>query len=106
MKRTTVLHLIIAAAAFGMTAPAFADAALAAKYSCTACHSPDKKMLGPAYKDVAAKYQNDAEAPARLAGKVKQGSSGVWGPVPMPPNAGVPDDDVKKLVAWVLAGAK
>lgn len=106
MKKRMALRFIMAAAALGITAPAFADAALAGKYSCTACHSPDKKMLGPAYKDVAAKYQGDAAAPAKLAEKVKKGSSGVWGPVPMPPNANVPDDDVKKLVAWVLAGAK
>jgi cytochrome c len=63
-------------------------------------------MVGPAYKDVAAKYKGDAAAAAKLAEKVKKGGSGVWGPVPMPPNAAVPDGDVKALVDWVLAGAK
>ena len=73
------------------------------KSGCTACHSVDKKLVGPAYKDVAAKYKSDAGAEAKLAEKVKKGGSGVWGPVPMPPNAAVKDDDIKKMVAYVLA---
>jgi cytochrome c551/c552 len=59
-------------------------------------------MVGPAYKDVASKYKGQADAPAKLAEKVKKGGSGVWGAVPMPPNPAVPDDDIKKLVVWVL----
>ena len=86
--------------------PAHADEALAKAKGCTACHSVDKKLVGPAYKDVAAKYKGDASAAAKLAEKVKKGGSGVWGPVPMPPNANVPDADVKALVDWILAGAK
>jgi len=84
--------------------PAFsADAsALAAKYNCQACHAADKKILGPSYKEVAAKYAGDAGAPAKLAKKVKNGGSGVWGQIPMPPN-NVPDADLKALVAWILA---
>lgn len=105
MTKSLMLHLAFATAALGVTAPAFADATLAGKYSCTACHSPDKKMLGPAYKDVAAKYKGDATAPAKLAEKIKVGGAGVWGPIPMPPNASVPDADMKVLVDWVLAGA-
>jgi cytochrome c len=82
--------------------PAFADEALAKKHNCMACHTVDKKLVGPAYKDVAAKYKGQNVA-AKLEEKVKKGGSGVWGPVPMPPNAAVPDADVKKLVAWVLS---
>jgi len=81
---------------------ALADEALAKKHNCTACHSVDKKMVGPAYQDVAKKYKGQADAPAKLAEKVKKGGSGVWGAVPMPPNAAVPDGDIKTLVAWVL----
>ena len=95
-----------ALAALGLVAvasPALADEALAKKYACTACHAIDKKLVGPAYKDVAAKYKGDAKAEAKLAEKVKKGGSGVWGPVPMPPNAAVPDADIKTMVAYVLS---
>ncbi len=84
-------------------APAMADEALAGKYGCLACHKVDMKIVGPAYKDVAAKYKGDAGAPARLAAKVKSGGSGVWGPIPMPPQAAVPDADLEKLIAWVMS---
>ena len=77
--------------------------ALLQNSGCTACHSDDKKLVGPAYKDVAAKYKGDAAAAGKLAEKVKKGGSGVWGPVPMPPNANVKDDDIKTMVAYVLA---
>ena len=103
MKRNIVLKLALAAAAAGIAAPAMANADLAKKYNCTACHAADKKMVGPAYKDVAAKYKGQADAVAKLSDKVKKGGSGVWGPVPMPPNAAVPDADIKALVEWVLA---
>lgn len=73
------------------------------KDGCTACHAVDKKIVGPAYKDVAAKYRNDPKAAAYLEQKVKKGGSGVWGPVPMPPNTQVPDGDIKTIVAWVLS---
>ncbi|HYX67433.1 MAG TPA: c-type cytochrome [Burkholderiales bacterium] len=81
--------------------PVFADEALAKKHNCTSCHAIDKKLIGPAYKDVAAKYKGQNVA-AKLEEKVKMGGSGVWGPIPMPPNAAVPDADIKKLVDWVL----
>lgn len=93
-------------AALGLVAvasPALADEALAKKYACTACHAIDKKLVGPSYKDVAAKYKGDAKAEEKLAVKVKKGGSGVFGPVPMPPNPNVPDADVAKLVKWVLS---
>jgi cytochrome c len=75
---------------------------LLTKYNCQACHAPDKKLVGPAYKEVAAKYAGDSAAPAKLAQKIKNGGSGAWGQIPMPPN-NVPDADLKTLVEWILA---
>lgn len=95
-----VLVLALVGAAFAL--PAHADDALAKKHNCFACHQPDKKVVGPAYKDVAKKYKGQANAAAQLEQKVKKGSQGVWGPVPMPPNPAVPDGDIKKLVDWIL----
>jgi len=89
------------AAAALLALPAQADEAMAKKYNCFACHQVDKKVVGPAYKDIAKKYKGQDVA-AKLAEKVKKGGSGVWGPVPMPPNPQVPDADVKKLVDWIL----
>ncbi len=98
-----IAALGLALAAGWTVAPAaLADEALAKKHNCTACHAVDKKLVGPAYKDVAKKYKGQADAAAKLAEKVKKGGSGVWGAVPMPPNAAVPDGDIKTLVAWVL----
>ena len=105
MMKSLTIRLALAAAALGVATPTFANLELAKKYGCTACHSTDKKGVGPAYKEVAAKYKGDASAPAKLADKVKNGGSGVWGQIPMPPNANVPDADIKALVDWVLAGA-
>jgi cytochrome c len=99
------MKIVIAAAAAAvvvLAAPARADEALAKKYNCLACHQVDKKVVGPAYKDVAKKFKGQKGAAEMLAEKVKKGSSGVWGPVPMPPNAAVPDADIKKLVDWIL----
>jgi cytochrome c len=78
--------------------------ALAQKSGCLACHSIDKKVLGPSYKDVAAKYKGDKTAEAKLIAKVKAGGSGVWGPIPMPANSPqVKDADIKTIVQWVLS---
>jgi cytochrome c len=91
------------AAACALAAPlAHADEALLKKHNCIACHTVDKKGVGPAYKDIAAKYRGQNVA-AKLEEKVKKGGQGVWGAVPMPPNAAVPDADIKKMVAWILA---
>jgi cytochrome c len=89
-------------------APAFAEsmADLAKAKNCLACHAVDKKVVGPAYQDVAKKYAGQKDAAAKLAEKVVKGGSGVWGTVPMPPNPAVTPDEAKKLVEWVLAGAK
>jgi cytochrome c len=94
-----VLALALAGAAFAV--PAQADEALAKKHNCLACHTVDKKLVGPSYKEIAKKYKGQNVA-ATLETKVKKGGQGVWGPVPMPPNAAVPDGDIKKLVDWVL----
>ena len=79
-------------------------APLAKKSGCFNCHAVDKKIVGPAYKDVAKKYKGDADAVAKLSKKVADGGSGVWGAVPMPPNKSkVSEADIKTLVEWVLA---
>jgi len=91
----------LAVAAVAVALPARADEALAKKHNCLACHTVDKKLVGPAYKEIAKKYKGQNVA-AKLEQKVKKGGQGVWGPVPMPPNAAVPDADIKKLVDWVL----
>jgi len=103
--------LLTIAAAGSMLVAAQANAvdaaaaqALAQKSGCLACHSVEKKILGPAYKDVAAKYKGDKTAEAKLVAKVKAGGSGVWGPMPMPANSPqVKDADIKTVVEWVLS---
>jgi len=92
-----------AAAKSGAPLDMAAGTALMQKDGCAACHAVDKKIVGPAYQDVAAKYKGDKDAPAKLAQKIKAGGAGVWGQVPMPPNAAVPDEDVKALVGWILS---
>jgi len=76
---------------------------LAKKKGCLACHSVDKKIVGPAFKDVAAKYENNPENVKMLIEKVKNGGSGNWGQIPMPPRPGLSDEDAKALVDWVLS---
>ncbi|PUE48873.1 cytochrome C' [Limnohabitans sp. 2KL-1] len=83
--------------------PAMADQALATSKNCMACHSVDKKLVGPGFKDVAAKYKGDKTAADKLASKIIKGGSGVWGAVPMPANPQVSEADAKKLAAWVLS---
>ncbi|NDU92713.1 MAG: c-type cytochrome [Ferrovum sp.] len=80
-----------------------AGLALAKKSGCLACHAVDKKVLGPSYKDVAAKYKGQADAETKLVAKVKNGGGGVWGPMPMPANTKVSDADLHTLVQWVLS---
>ena len=99
MKRA--LYALAALAA--LSAPAFADQALATAKNCMACHATDKKLVGPSYKEVAAKYAGQKDAVDRLAAKIIKGGAGVWGPVPMPANAQVSDAEAKKLAAWVLS---
>ena len=90
------------AAGLGVSGQALADEALAKARNCMSCHAIDKKLVGPAYKDVAAKYKGDAGAVDKLAAKVKAGGKGVWGQIPMPPNNVTPDE-AKKLVTWILS---
>jgi cytochrome c len=94
---------LVAATALIVAVPAFASQELAQKNGCLACHAVDKKIVGPAYKDVAKKYAGDKGAAAKLMAKVKKGGSGVWGSVPMPPNPQVKDADLKKIIAWILS---
>ena len=98
MKRA----LFALAALAAIAGPAMADQALAAAKNCMACPAVDKKLVGPAYKEVAAKYAGQKDAVDKLAVKIVKGGSGVWGPVPMPANTQVSDAEAKKLAAWVL----
>ena len=101
MKRSMIALGMVTA--FATSLPASAQEALANKYGCLACHKVDQKLVGPAYKDVAAKYRGQKDAETKLFKKVKEGGTGVWGTVPMPPNGHVPDADIKALVKWVLS---
>ena len=84
------------------SAPVLAQADLAQKKNCMACHAIDKKLVGPAYKDVAAKYAGQKDAVDKLAQKVMKGGAGVWGAVPMPANPQVSDAEAKQLVQWIM----
>lgn len=83
-------------------AAAFADQQLAQKKNCMACHAVDKKLVGPSYKEVAAKYGKDKDAVKKLAEKIIKGGSGVWGPVPMPANTQVTPAEAETLAKWVM----
>ena len=105
MKRTfsaLASTLLFAVAGLVAATPALADMALATAKNCMACHAVDKKLVGPSYKDVAAKYAGQQDAVEKLSAKVIKGGSGVWGPIPMPANAQVTPDEAKKLIAWIL----
>lgn len=100
--KTTMFTLAALVAALS-SGSAFANLELAQKKNCMACHAVDKKVVGPAYKDVAAKYKGQKDAEAKLAEKIVKGGAGVWGPVPMPANTQVSADEAKQLAAWVLS---
>ena len=107
MNKISVISLTVVAS-LAWAAPSFSadDAAvkaLAQKNNCLACHAIDKKLVGPAYKEIAAKYKGDKAAEAKLIENVKKGSVGVWGQIPMPANPNVKDEEAKTLVQWVLA---
>jgi len=101
MKKLAIFALVALA-----TSTVFANADLAKKNNCLACHAVDKKIVGPAYQDVAKKYAGQADAEATVMKNIKTGGSGKWGPIPMPPQAQLSDADAKALAAWVLGGAK
>ena len=100
MKLVTIA---ITAAGLMLGTHAMADQAMAQKNACMACHQIDKKVVGPALKDIAAKYKGDKTAEARLVKKVKEGGKGAWGEIPMPPNAHLKDEDIKSMVHWILS---
>ena len=95
--------VMIALLSVVVAVPAFANTDLAEKKNCMACHALDKKLVGPAYKDVAAKYADQKDAVAMLATKIQKGGGGVWGQIPMPANPQVSADEAKTLAAWVLS---
>ncbi len=102
MKNAFFARLAVTVAVL-VAAPAFADQALATAKNCMACHAVDKKLVGPAYKEVAVKYAGQKDAVDKLAAKIIKGGSGVYGPVPMPANTQVNEAEAKKLAAWVLS---
>ena len=93
----------VAAAPASPAVDAVAAQTLATKHACMACHKVDAKLIGPGFKEIAAKYKGDKTAEAKLIDKVKKGGAGVWGSVPMPPHPQVPDAEVKTVVQWVLS---
>ncbi|GJL75985.1 MAG TPA: cytochrome C-551 [Nitrosomonas sp.] len=98
-----VLIGVVAASALLLAANAQADADLAKNSGCLNCHNVDTKLVGPSLKEVAAKYAGEDGASDYLADKIKNGSNGVWGPVPMPPNAMVSDENAKVLADFILS---
>jgi cytochrome c len=105
IKKIVLAAVALVAAAGAHALDAAAAKALASKSACLACHSADKKIVGPAFKDVAAKHTGQADALDKVAARIKSGGSGVYGPVPMPPQPTLKDEELKLLAAWVLAGA-
>lgn len=102
MMKRILFALSLLATGAAVSTPAMADLALATAKNCMACHAVDKKLVGPSYKDVAAKYAGQPDAVAKLSAKVLKGGAGVWGPVPMPANAQVSPAEATKLVTWIL----
>lgn len=104
MKASSVAAL--GATLIACSLPASASLELAQKNACVACHAAERKLVGPSYKDVAAKYGSDREAVAKLAASIRAGGAGRWGPIPMPAQPNLSEEDAKKLAAWVMAGGK
>ncbi|MFA5665241.1 c-type cytochrome [Castellaniella sp.] len=107
--KLSVVALSLSLLAFGSAVQAAPDYAqvspILTKNACLACHAVDKKVIGPAYEEVAAKHKGQADAAAVLTKHIKEGSSGVYGPIPMPPNVGISDADIAVVVEWLVAGA-
>lgn len=101
MKFVPLILSVAAGAVFAL--PVQASEELAKKYMCLTCHQVDKKLVGPAFKEIAAKYASDKAAEGKMVDKVKKGGAGVWGQIPMPPNDKVPEADLKAVVKWVLS---
>jgi cytochrome c len=105
LKQLALAGLALMASGSGFAVDAAAAKALATKSACLACHAADKKLVGPAYQEVAAKHKGQADAVAKVAARIKSGGSGLYGAVPMPAQAALKDDELKLLAEWVLAGA-
>lgn len=100
------MNKILISAALGLSlvsGSALASADLAKAKNCLACHAADKKIVGPSYKDIAAKYAKDKDAVAKLAKKIREGGVGVWGQIPMPANPQVSEAEARTLATWVMA---
>jgi len=100
-----LIHMALAATVL-VSAPAFASKEMAQKNACMACHAVDRKLVGPSFQDIAKKYHGQKEADGMLAGSIKKGGAGKWGPIPMPAQPALSEADAKTLAAWVLSGAK
>jgi len=98
-----LLLTAVPAALLMLSGAASADQALAQKSACMSCHGIDKKIVGPAFKEIAKKYADDKSAHAMLVEKVKVGGKGVWGPIPMPPSPQVKPEEASKIIDWVLS---
>lgn len=102
----TLVRVLLLAAALAAPLPALASKDVAQKNACLACHAVDRRLVGPAYADVAKRYAGQSEAESALAKSIKAGGAGKWGPVPMPAQPGLSDVDARALAAWILQGAK
>ena len=102
LKSTTLLLAVL----LGASAPAFASSALANKYGCLGCHAAAAKLVGPSYQEVAAKYAGDKGAVEVLVKSIRNGGTGKWGDMAMPPQAQVSEADAKRLATWILGGAR
>jgi cytochrome c len=102
----SVASFLAACAATAVSLPALANLELATKNGCTGCHAVDKKLVGPAYLEVAKKYASQPGATVQLGESIRKGGSGKWGPIPMPAQPNLKDAEVTALAAWVLGGAK
>ncbi|MEB0112006.1 cytochrome c [Variovorax sp. GrIS 2.14] len=98
--------IVLAVLLTGAQASAFANSALASKYGCLGCHAAATKLVGPAYQDVAAKYSGDKGAVEILMKSIRNGGTGKWGDMAMPPQAQVSEADLKRLATWILGGAR
>lgn len=98
--------IVLGSLALALSAPAWANLALAQKNACTACHAVERKLVGPAYQEIAKRYAGQKDAEATLTKSIKAGGAGKWGPVPMPAQPALSEADAKTLAAWILGGAK
>jgi cytochrome c len=97
--------LVVACVPVARAADVPAGQVIASRNACMGCHAVDRKLVGPAFQQIAAKYKGDGEARAKLSRKVRDGGSGVWGVIPMPSHPSMSDADIRTVVDWVLAGA-